>query len=134
VDEAAVRDKIAEWAEISEAKTVAKSRHTSRATAEARHARAGRELAKTDAALRRLAVQKAVDGDKMPAEVYDAARDELPVLTERDTLTPAQLQRLLATMIHRVEVSGTCEQIADGRPARGYEIKVVPVWEAPDPA
>jgi len=84
VVEAAVRDKIAEWAEISEANTVGKSRCTSRATAEAERVRAERELANTDAALRRLAVQKAVDGDKVPAEVYDTARDEL--LARRDAL------------------------------------------------
>jgi site-specific DNA recombinase len=246
VVEAAVREKIAEWAEISEAKAVAKARDTSRATADAERARAERDLAKTDTALRRLAVQKAVDGDKIPTEVYDGARDELlarrdalqervrqtqgqaqanaadflPVsqslLTEWDTITPAQLQRLLATMIRRVEVSRsgpaprrgirtgsdhenipgktlgellsqpdeaapylramrvrasvsgydlagaigwpqskvsrmetgkqkasaadietwvrTCEQMADSRPAGGYEVKVIPVWEASDPA
>lgn len=144
--------KLAEWADdVDERAAIVKARKGARVTAEVDEDRLTKALADNDAALRRLAVQKAQDGEKMPPGVYEDAREELlttraeieeelgktrrnvqantddhvPVaiglLEEWDTLPPTTRRDLLAKLIRHVEVY---------RMPRGEApwVEVTPVW------
>lgn len=77
VVEAHVRGVVAEWAaDIDARAAVTTARKTARITADVDRARLTRALADADAALTRLAVQRAKDPD-MPDVVYEAAKKEL---------------------------------------------------------
>jgi DNA invertase Pin-like site-specific DNA recombinase len=85
--EAAVLEALEAWAaDIDARAAVTQARVKARATAETDRERLTAALADHDAALQRLAVQRAVDGEKMPDGVYEAARDEL-LRARRETET-----------------------------------------------
>lgn len=150
--EQAVLGRLAEWAaEIDRAAARTEAREASMPRAD----RSGleRQLVNVDQALSRLAVRKALDGDLMPAAVYESARDELlaerarcearlaalaetqarsmvgygPVLadllTRWEVYPVARKNALLRQLIRHVTVSRP-----DG-PKTAPAFQVVPVWE-----
>jgi DNA invertase Pin-like site-specific DNA recombinase len=146
-----VRERLAEWAaDIDQVTATALSRRTVRVSAEVDRDRLTRALADADAALTRLAVQKAKDPD-MPEAVYAAAKKELlasraqaetalaeadaaattpqpddfaPVLAGIldgwDMLPPLKVRDALMTLVRHVVVS----RGERGKPG----VEVTPVW------
>jgi site-specific DNA recombinase len=148
-----VRKELKRWAaDIDSRAAVTKSRLAAKAVAEADRTRLDNELVKIDAALARLATQKAIDGDRMPDGVYEQSRDQLlarraeldaslaqvadltqqtavdcvPIilglLAEWDVLPVLSKREVLAKLIRHVILS----RPVPGGPAK---VEIVPIWE-----
>lgn len=140
------------WADdIDERRAITTARRASRVAAEADGERLSRSLLENDAALKRLARQQALDGDRMPAGVYEELRDELLETRERieaelaqtkvvvtanredhlpitadlvakwDVLPPATRREMLGKLLRHVKVFRNPE----GPP----RVEAKPVWE-----
>lgn len=153
--EAEVLAQLDVWAGDVEARAaVTTARQRAVVAAEADRARLTAALAEADAALKRLMRRAALDGDRMPAEVYEELRDELvaerdrialdlaaaneradatvedttPIMVDLvegwDVIPGPQRREMLGRLIRHVTVS----RAPDG-PRGAVEVKVTPVWE-----
>lgn len=151
--EAEVLKTLGTWAvDIDERSAITTARKAARVAADADADRLGRALVENDAALKRLAKQRALDGDRMPDGVYEETRDELletrgqieaelvrtkevvtvnrgeyiPIvrglLDEWDILSAGERREMLAKLLRHVKVFRN----PGGRP----RVETKPVWES----